>query len=1319
MKKIHGLLLGCGFLFIAAATGFFISSKTNVYQEVKADAVDSFYIAGQELTTEAPVAGDSGEATLTLTDTLATITLDNFEYSGDGSLISSDKYGSLGFIINSDREIKIIVKGENILNNTLNNPDAFSCGICSFVKTSTKVYFESYDTENEHSLSASGSSEGTNFSAGLFTDYGKFYFNGPDITFTGGDNTTADSSGMTNNTTSNSARYWYFNAGTIIANGGSAGRHSFGIYNKGETTITGNNTVVRFCAGNANNISCGCYMYNQDLYINGGSSYFEGTTSGINGGFNRYIYVSGSADVTIIGGNQAIDSAKISHSMRGYSWDSVDVRSEVDKNTESHTISSSIKKLFLGELEFTATPAGQTEYTGSGIPVVDIKPTKPSSNYEVLYGYTDGVYDLEEAPTRKDVGETATVYYKVNAENYHAKDGTLFVTGSGSIEIVKATGTIESEAVAATSLVYNGQSQDLLSTLPVAKASGTIEYSVNGGVYYVSKPTAVNSGNYNIKYRVKADDSHTESGVYEVNATIAKAPGEIATEAVAAIGLKYNGQVRDLLSTLPKAALGGVIEYSVNDGDYTTDKPTGINAGDYKVDYRVKADDNHEVSEVYTVNVSIGKMDNYYTNEPRILFDNVYTGEEKALVSEGSAYHGTIYYKVDDGEYSTDVPTKVNAGKYIVYYKVIGGDNYEDIPEKSLSASISPVNKTSLNNLIKSAETYRDHIIDEDPETAATLQEHIDAAIVVKDDSNKNVTEVNNARLSLQNAIENAQASFVMGRISKIPDPVELTEECYTKMTSANEAYDALSQTVKAKVTNYSVLTGANVSYVKLSIDNIGEVVYSDESKAKIDAARRYYSAINGTEKSLVTNYSVLQEAEKEYAKLKEDHTAADKVIAIIKGIEEYTYSDDYKAKVNAARSAYSLLTDEQKELVSNVEVLDNAELFTSQIDNAIKKINAIGTVKYPNSGKDILVAKEAYESLSDAQKVFVSNYETLANDELFYNQIDNAVNLINAIGEMKYPDSGQAIADAMNAYKTLTDEQKKFVTNYNILIADDNSYNQIDNAYKAIKAIGEVKYPDSEKLILEARSAYNNLSETQKEFIDKDTYKILVDDEAIYGKLSTDHKAADEVISLIGRIGAVEYTSACKNKIDAAREAYNALTNDEQRSYVTDYQTLTAAESLYASLKTNYDAANSVRDLINEIGEVNLSSDCKAKIEEARNKYNALSDEQKALVNFSVYESLVNAENTYTSLNTNRTNWVIVGTAVGGAVGLLVLMYVLSFFLFNKWALIDGEAIRVVKVGKKYGVNKVIAMPFRVIYCDNDILFNKKADALNKQSSK
>ena len=56
------------------------------------------------------------------------------------------------------------------------------------------------------------------------------------------------------------------------------------------------------------------------------------------------------------------------------------------------------------------------------------------------------------------------------------------------------------------------------------------------------------------------------------------------------------------------------------------------------------------------------------------------------------------------------------------------------------------------------------------------------------------------------------------------------------------------------------------------------------------------------------------------------------------------------------------------------------------------------------------------------------------------------------------------------------------------------------------------------------------------------------------------------ETIALIDAIGTVEYTDASKALIDAAREAYDALT-DAQKDLVTNYTTLTDAEAMYAAL--------------------------------------------------------------------------------------------------------------------------------------------------------
>ena len=62
------------------------------------------------------------------------------------------------------------------------------------------------------------------------------------------------------------------------------------------------------------------------------------------------------------------------------------------------------------------------------------------------------------------------------------------------------------------------------------------------------------------------------------------------------------------------------------------------------------------------------------------------------------------------------------------------------------------------------------------------------------------------------------------------------------------------------------------------------------------------------------------------------------------------------------------------------------------------------------------------------------------------------------------------------------------------------------------------------------------------------------------------DQDAADAVIALINAIGTVEYTAECEAKITAARNAYDALTAT-QKDLVTNYTTLTDAETAYAAL--------------------------------------------------------------------------------------------------------------------------------------------------------
>ena len=264
----------------------------------------------------------------------------------------------------------------------------------------------------------------------------------------------------------------------------------------------------------------------------------------------------------------------------------------------------------------------------------------------------------------------------------------------------------------------------------------------------------------------------------------------------------------------------------------------------------------------------------------------------------------------------------------------------------------------------------------------------------------------------------------------------------------------------------------------------------------------------------------------------------------------------------------------------------------------------------------------------------------------------------INAIGKVEYTDvSKDKIDDASNAYEDLTDDQKAFVTNLDVLTTAKQTYDNLkvaaeklaadkakaDIVIAKIAAIGNVEYSEVCKgKIDDASTAYDVLTDDQKALVNnlnvlttaKQTYETL---KAAAEKLAADKAMADPVITKINAIGTVEYTYACKDKIDEANNAYNALSTD-QKNLVTNLDVLTTAKQTYDALKAIADklAADKARDdavvaKINAIGTVEYTDACKGKIDEASTAYDALTDDQKALV--TNLDVLTTAQQTYDDL--------------------------------------------------------------------------------------
>ena len=81
-----------------------------------------------------------------------------------------------------------------------------------------------------------------------------------------------------------------------------------------------------------------------------------------------------------------------------------------------------------------------------------------------------------------------------------------------------------------------------------------------------------------------------------------------------------------------------------------------------------------------------------------------YNGAEQALVTAGKTTGGTMLYRLNNSEWSEQLPAAKNAGEYTVWYKVQGDAEYADVAEQSLTVTVAKKSVT-VTALDKSAYT--------------------------------------------------------------------------------------------------------------------------------------------------------------------------------------------------------------------------------------------------------------------------------------------------------------------------------------------------------------------------------------------------------------------------------------------------------------------------------------------------------------------------------------------------------------------------------------------------------------------------------------
>ena len=162
-------------------------------------------------------------------------------------------------------------------------------------------------------------------------------------------------------------------------------------------------------------------------------------------------------------------------------------------------------------------------------------------------------------------------------------------------------------------------------------------------------------------------------------------------------------------------------------------------------------------------------------------------------------------------------------------------------------------------------------------------------------------------------------------------------------------------------------------------INKISDCEINGKIESDLNSAIGFYNDLTDKQKKMVKNYGTLQKVEKAYSEYK--------VELVVKNIDDIgTVSEESENKILTAKGLYDKLNDDEKKQIKNFNKLEEAEKEYESIivNKCIEKINQIGTVSLESKEK-IEEADKIYKSLDENNKKLVTNYEVLKNAKKTY----------------------------------------------------------------------------------------------------------------------------------------------------------------------------------------------------------------------------------------------------------------------------------------------------------------------------------------------
>lgn len=320
------------------------------------------------------------------------------------------------------------------------------------------------------------------------------------------------------------------------------------------------------------------------------------------------------------------------------------------------------------------------------------------------YSLTENGTYSQDIPAGTDAG-TYTVWYRVIGDANHNDTAPASVAVSIGKKPLTLTG------VTAASKSYDGTTDAGITsvTFDNVTLNRDTDYTVTANFDDASVGNGKNITATVTLMGQAAKNYALEQSSFTTTASITKAAApDFTKETTLVIVNGHEKTYTVTLPALPKLETPkeyGALTYEISeiqlDGRYYT---SGAKVENGKLTLPIQKNDVETTGSVGTVTIVI-KSTNYEditltvnVNATNKLVPTVtaptanaltYNGAEQALVTAGKTTGGTMLYRLDNSEWSEQLPTAKNAGEYTVWYKVQGNAEYADVAEQNVTVTVA------------------------------------------------------------------------------------------------------------------------------------------------------------------------------------------------------------------------------------------------------------------------------------------------------------------------------------------------------------------------------------------------------------------------------------------------------------------------------------------------------------------------------------------------------------------------------------------------------------------------------------------------------